>query len=41
MLAAVVSVVLIALGVIAIRYGVEAIIIGLTFLTIACGLKKS
>lgn len=41
MLAAVVSVVLIALGVIAIRYGVEAIIIGLTFLAIACGLKKS
>lgn len=40
MLAVAVSAVLITLGVIAIKYGVEAIIIGLTFLAIACGFSK-
>lgn len=40
MLAVAVSAVLIALGVIGIKYGIEAIILGLTFLAIACGLKK-
>lgn len=40
MFVAVISAVLIILGIMGIKYGIEAILMGLTFLAIACGLKK-
>lgn len=41
MLAAVIGVVLLILGIMGIKYGIEAILMGLTFVAIACGLKKN
>lgn len=32
--------IIIALGVVAVKYGLETIVIGLTVMAIACGLKK-
>lgn len=40
MLAAVAGVVTILLGIMGVKYGLEAILVGLTFIGIACGLKK-
>lgn len=40
MFVAAVGIVTIILGIIGIKYGIEAILMGLTFLAIACGLKK-
>ena len=39
-MAAIIGVLLLVLGVLGIKYGIEAIIVGLTFIAIACGLKR-
>ena len=40
-MAVIVGLLFIGLGAVAIKYGVSAIIVGLTFLAIACGIKRS
>ena len=39
-MAAIIGILLLILGVFGIKYGIEAIIVGLTFLAIACGLRR-